>query len=152
VRTNQRGPTRRTFLVWQKRAPLERQALVAGCADELIHPEATRLDCELNVHDALSQMAELRITSAPVLDDHGILAGVIFTNALMQLSDIDGAKVEDAMTTAMVTASVHSTVAEVAKLMTTHGVDRLSVVTHEGKLAGEITALDIVSWLAERLD
>jgi Mg/Co/Ni transporter MgtE len=141
----------------QWRGSAARQLLLledsTGVANELcgqlIGDEVTCLDCDLKAEQGLSLLAAAGLTSAPVVDDNGVLVGVVFLSRLAQLRDTD-AEVEDAMVTRPVSTSQRATVMEVARLMAKHDLDHVPVVTGDGHLIGEVSAQDVVRWLAER--
>ena len=109
------------------------------------------LDFELPVPDALAQLALTEMTSAPVVDDNHVLVGLVTTSALLLLSDDDEADVEDAMSMSVISAVEGATVAEVARLLADHGLERLPITDSAGHLVGVVTALDLLEWFAARL-
>jgi len=119
--------------------------------DDLISEDLKTLDCDLEVSKGLEVLDSAGVTSAPVVDDNGVLVGVVFLSTLSRLRTDDDLEVEDAMMTDIVTVSQQQTVADVAKLMTQHHLERLPVVSTDGHLIGVISAMDVVRWLAERL-
>ncbi len=123
-----------------------------GVAGELISAEVTCLDADLDASTALALLGASGVTSAPVVDDNSVLVGVVFVSTLSRLREGRGLEVEDAMVTDVVTASQRTTVAEVARLMAQHDLDRVPVVTGDGHLVGVVSAMDLVRWLAEHLD
>lgn len=116
---------------------------------QLLGDEVTCLDCDLTAEQGLSLLAAAGLTSAPVVDDNGVLVGVVFLSRLAQLRATN-AEVEDAMVSHPVSTSQRATVMEVARLMAKHDLDRVPVVTGDGHLIGEVSAQDVVRWLAER--
>lgn len=118
--------------------------------EELIS-EVTCLDSDLGSAQGLAALGSSGLTSAPVVDDNGVLVGVVSLTALARMREGDGFEVEDAMNTNVVTATQSATVAEVARLMAEHSLERVPVVTAGGHLVGVVTAMDVVRWLAERL-
>jgi CBS domain-containing protein len=118
--------------------------------EELIS-DVTCLDCDLETSQGLAALGSSGVTSAPVVDDNGVLVGVVSITTLAGMRHGDGLEVEDAMRTDVVTASPRASVAEIAKLMATHDLERVPVVTASGRLVGVVTAMDVVRWLAERL-
>jgi CBS domain-containing protein len=112
---------------------------------------AFTLDFELSVSAALSQLALTELTSAPVVDDNHVLVGLVTTSALLLLSDDDEADVEDAMAMSVVSAVEGATVAEVARLLAEHGLERLPITDAAGHLVGVVTALDLLEWFSARL-
>ncbi len=109
------------------------------------------LDSELDAAHGLSLLDAAGVTSAPVVDDNGVLVGVVFLTTLARLrSGKEELEIEDAMVTNAVTVTEGATVREVTGLMARHGLDRLPVVSQDGHLLGVISAMDVVRWLAER--
>lgn len=124
---------------------------------ELVSPEVTCLDGELEVSKAVVILDVAGVSSAPVLDDHGVLVGIVSTASLARLR-LSGfgqraipAEVEDAMSTELVTLPQQATVAEAALLMAEHDLERVPIVTEDGHLIGVICAMDLVRWLARRM-
>ncbi len=120
------------------------------CGD-LISEELKCLECDLEVSKGLALLDSAGVTSAPVVDDNGVLVGVVFLATLARLREAEEVEIEDAMITDMVTAPERATVHEVARLMARHGLERVPVVTSDGHLLGVVSAMDVVRWLAERL-
>ncbi|MDP1830137.1 MAG: CBS domain-containing protein [Archangium sp.] len=109
------------------------------------------LDAELEASRGLSLLDAAGLSSAPVVDDNGVLVGVVFLSTLARLREVKELEIEDAMVTDAVTVAQGASVAEVARLMSRHGLDRLPVTTPDGHLLGVISAMDVMRWLAERL-
>ena len=122
----------------------------ALCGD-LISGELQCLECDLEVAKGLEALDSAGVTSAPVVDDNGVLVGVVFLATLARMRQASELEVEDAMVTDMVTAPLRATVAEVARLMATHHLERLPVVSSDGHLVGVVSAMDVVRWLADHL-
>lgn len=120
------------------------------CGD-LISEELRTLECDLEISKGLEALDSAGVTSAPVVDDNGVLVGVVFLTALARLREAEELEVEDAMITDMVTVPQRATVAEVTQLMAKHGLERVPVVTPDGHVLGVVSAMDIVRWLAGRL-
>ena len=120
----------------------------ADLCEELRCEAVTCLDCDLLASKGLSLLNATGATSAPVVDDNGVLVGV-FLAKLASAQD-ERLEVEDAMSTNLVVARQHTTVAEVARLMATHNLDRLPIVGGDGRLIGVASAMDLVRWLAQR--
>ena len=120
------------------------------CGD-LISEELRTLECDLEISKGLEALDSAGVTSAPVVDDNGVLVGVVFLTALARMREAAELEVEDAMVTDMVTVPQRATVAEVARLMAKHGLERVPVVTNDGHVVGVVSAMDIVRWLSARL-
>lgn len=119
--------------------------------DALITETARCLECDLDATSGLAALEASGLRSAPVVDDNGVLVGVVCHAALARLREFDELEVEDAMITDLVTVTQDATVAELAKLMAQHGLERVPVVTHDGHLVGVVSSMDVVRWLADRL-
>lgn len=119
--------------------------------DDLISEDLQTLDCDLEVSKGLEVLDTAGVTSAPVVDDNGILVGVVFLATLARLRSSEDVEVEDAMITDMVTVPQRATVADVARLMAQHHLERVPVVSSDGHLIGVVSAMDVVRWLADRL-
>ena len=117
----------------------------------LVSESAKCLDSELEAEKGLRLLDAAGVSSAPVVDDNGVLVGVVFLSTLARLREVTELEIEDAMVTDAVTVSARASVAEVARLMARHGLDRLPVISADGHLLGVISAMDVVRWLAERL-
>lgn len=117
----------------------------------LVSESAKCLDSGLEASKGLCMLDAAGVTSAPVVDDNGVLVGVVFLTTLARLREDKDLEIEDAMVTDAVTATQSSSVAEVARLMARHGLDRVPVVSADGHLLGVVSAMDVVRWLADRL-
>jgi CBS domain-containing protein len=129
----------------------ENQDMGHELCDDLISEELKFLECDLEVSKGLEVLDTAGVTSAPVVDDNGVLVGVVFLSTLARLRQAEELEVEDAMITDMITAPQGATVREVARLMATHRLERLPVVSNDGHLVGVVSAMDVVRWLANHL-
>src|SRR4051812_38682563 len=102
---------------------IEEIEMADDVCDDLISEDFKTLDCDLEVSKGLEELDSAGVTSAPVVDDNGILIGVVFLATLARLRTEEDVEVEDAMITNMVTVSQHASVAEVARLMAQHHVE-----------------------------
>ncbi len=118
---------------------------------ELLSGDVTCLDSDLEVRAALALLDASGVPSAPVVDDNSVLVGVVSTRRLARLRDARGAEVDDAMDTDVISVSERAPIAEVARLVARHSLERVPVVTHDGHLVGMLTATDLVRWFASRL-
>jgi CBS domain-containing protein len=57
--------------------------------------------------------------------------------------------VRDIMSTPVITVNARSTIVKAAEVMSDYGVGKLPVVDEEGNLAGVVTSLHLVGWLAK---
>ena len=82
------------------------------------------------------------ISGLPVVDENGILHGIVTRRDLRANRDLSGF-VSDVMTRAVVTASVDNSLDEDHDLMRRKRVEKLPLVDAEGKLVGLVTAKDL---------
>ncbi len=118
------------------------------------------LDPELAANEAVTVLHAERQRTAPVVDDAGVLIGMVEAEAVSQLvlawrrqRNLDpeaSPEVEDAMSAGadVIALSENASVGDAARLMACTGIDRLPIVTHTGEVVGVVTALDPVGWLA----
>lgn len=120
------------------------------CSD-LISEDPHCLECDLEVAKGLEVLDNAGVTSAPVVDDNGVLVGVVFLTTLARMRTDEDLEVEDAMISDLITVPILATVNEVVRLMADHQLERVPVVTADGHVIGVVSAMDVVRWLASRL-
>lgn len=123
---------------------------IERCGD-LISEVPEPLECDLDAAKGLEVLGTAGVTSAPVVDDNGVLVGIVLLATLARLRKVEELEVEDAMLTDVVSASRDATIGQVARLMAHHQVERVPVVSEDGHLLGVVSAMDVVCWLADRL-
>jgi CBS domain-containing protein len=84
--------------------------------------------------------------SAPVVDGEGRPVGFVGEAELLRARS--GARVRDAMLRVALSVPESAPVARAAALMTSHGVDRVAVVSGDGVVVGVLSALDVMGWVA----
>lgn len=135
-------------------------AVPSDLVGELLSPEVTCLDSEVDADRAVELLGIAGVTSAPVLDDNSVLVGTVSTRSLAQARHqsstlqalgyrVGPAEVEDAMSTEVVALSQQATLGAAARLMARRNLDRVPIVTDDGHLVGVISAMDLVRWLAK---
>ncbi|HEX5541230.1 MAG TPA: IMP dehydrogenase [Micromonospora sp.] len=109
-------------------------------AGMITNPVTCRPDDTLRDVDALC--ARYRISGAPVVDDEGILVGIV-TNRDMRFVSDTATPVREIMTRMpLVTARVGVTRAEALELLRKHKVEKLPLVDEGNRLRGLITVKD----------
>ncbi len=105
----------------------------------------------LRPRDTVSQadleMKVADIRHIPVVDEHGILVGILSNRDLLRsLSRTGSGKVavHEVMSTDPVTVTPETTAAEAAELMLTHRIGALPVVGDEEQLVGIVTETDFL--------
>lgn len=88
-------------------------------------------------------MAEQNISGVPVVDDQGKLVGILTRRDMKFLQTYDQ-RIESVMTKEnLITGPPNTTLEEAEAILNKHKVEKLLLVTKEGKLAGLITMRDI---------
>jgi CBS domain-containing protein len=133
---------------------------------------------EDTVNDLINTFIDNRISSAPVVDEQGNLAGVVTKTDILAhivhldldltlkvaLKDVLGAhadgaeisvssvsdlKVSDIMTRKPITAEESTPVKKLAEMMIEHAIHRI-VITNEGRITGILSTLDLLYFIAEK--
>jgi IMP dehydrogenase len=95
------------------------------------------------VRDALAIMERYHISGVPIVDDAGVLVGIL-TNRDLRFGADPGQPVSAYMTSRdLVTAPVGTTLEEAAAILGRNKIEKLPVVDHDGHLRGLITVKDI---------
>ena len=127
---------------------------------EVMTREPTTATSETTIKRAAEILAELHISSLPVLDDHGRVCGVVSEADLIREAFVPDARghmfavdhgehtapktVEDVMTPHAITVHEGTDIADVAELMTSTGVKCLPVIDDDRGLVGVISRSDLV--------
>lgn len=95
------------------------------------------------VADALRMMAEYHIGGIPVVDDEGLLVGIV-TNRDLRFEKNHMRTIDEVMTSEnLVTTSQATSLEEAAEILQSHKIEKLPVVDSKGKLIGLVTYKDI---------
>ncbi|GMR12117.1 MAG: IMP dehydrogenase [Gemmatimonadota bacterium] len=98
---------------------------------------------EKTLRDARSLMARFSISGVPIVENGGMLVGIITNRDLQFETDLDQ-PIRGVMTSeALVTAPVGTTLGSAEKILHKHRIEKLPVVEEDGSLAGLITVKDI---------
>lgn len=96
------------------------------------------------VGDALQQMAENKIGGIPVIDDHGILVGIV-TNRDLRFEKNLSRPITEVMTSQNIVKATEGTDLAMAEaILQSHKIEKLPVVDATNKLVGLITYRDII--------
>jgi IMP dehydrogenase len=94
--------------------------------------------------DALKLMADFRIGGIPIIDDNGVLVGII-TNRDLRFQKVVSRPVKEVMTTKnIITAKEGCTLAEAEDVLQEYKIEKLPITDDENKLIGLITYRDII--------
>lgn len=119
-------------------------ALEGTFAAEIACSDVDCLDPELQATEAAKLMEVRGVAAAPVVDDRGVLVGLISAQTRPDPDE----EVEDAMSSQPVTLPENASVADAVVLMARSGRQHLPIVTAAGEVVGMLSAIDLVRWLA----
>ncbi|MBO5772887.1 MAG: IMP dehydrogenase [Clostridia bacterium] len=101
-----------------------------------LHPENM-------VTDALALMQKYRISGVPIVNEKGVLVGIL-TNRDLRFETNYNQPIQNVMTKEkLITAPVGTTLAEAQKILGQHRIEKLPIVDENGVLKGLITIKDI---------
>ena len=95
------------------------------------------------VNDALNIMRDYKIGGIPVVDNEGILVGII-TNRDLRFEHNMNKPVSEVMTSKVITTSEFTNFEEAVEILQKHRIEKLPVVDKNQKLIGLITYKDIL--------
>lgn len=132
--------------VIHKNMSIEEQArqvhAVKRAENGMIYDPVT-IKCGRTVQDALDMMKEYHIGGIPVVDDEGILKGIV-TNRDLRFERNLNRKIDEVMTSENLVTTTQSTdLQEAADILQTHKIEKLPVVDAHNKLVGLVTYKDI---------
>lgn len=132
--------------VIHKNMPLEEQARqvkrVKRAESVMVHEPIT-IKKDGTVGDALNLMKEYKIGGIPVVDDDFILIGIVTNRDLRFQLDMELAISEVMTGENIITTTKQTGLAEAAKILQMHKIEKLPVVDAENKLIGLVTYKDI---------
>lgn len=98
---------------------------------------------ERKVSDALNMMKEYKIGGIPVVDEKGILVGIVTNRDLRFETQMDRT-IDEVMTSDnLITTTVSSDLNDAVEILQKHKIEKLPVVNSENKLIGLVTYKDI---------
>jgi CBS domain-containing protein len=123
----------------------------------------TCVDGELDLNEVASVLERARVHAAPVVEDQGVLLGVVSKSDLVRGRSSDdgdedaagrfppdciGLLVEDVMTMDVVKLGESASLGEAARLFAQHGVHRIPIVSRGDVVVGILSVIDLVRWIA----
>lgn len=131
--------------VIHKNMTIEKQASqvkkVKRAENVMIYDPVT-INLEATVAEALNLMKEYRIGGILVVDNHGILKGIV-TNRDLRFESNYSRKITQVMTTNLITTDHQTNLEAAARILQKHKIEKLPIVDDKGKLVGLITYKDI---------
>jgi len=132
--------------VIHKNMPLEEQARqvkrVKRAESVMVHEPIT-IRKEGTVSDALNLMREYKIGGIPVVDKDNFLIGIVTNRDLRFQEDMDRPIAEVMTGENIITTTKKTGLAEAAKILQIHKIEKLPVVDSKNKLIGLVTYKDI---------
>ena len=131
--------------VIHKNMTIEKQASqikkVKRAENVMIYDPVT-INLEATVAEALNLMNEYRIGGILVVDNNGILKGIV-TNRDLRFESNYSRKITQVMTTNLITTDHQTNLEAAARILQKHKIEKLPIVDDMGKLIGLITYKDI---------
>ncbi len=97
------------------------------------------------VRDAARMLAERHISGMPVMDENGIITGMLSEADIISK---EGERVRDIMSREIIAVSEETPVDEIARLLSERKIKRVPVLSN-GRLVGLVSRADIVAAVAE---
>jgi len=111
-------------------------------AENVMIDDPITINLEGTVGEALGLMNEYRIGGIPVIDDNGILKGIVTTRDL-RFENSRSKKITEVMTTNLITTNHKTNLEAASRILQKHKIEKLPMVDETGKLTGLITYKDI---------
>ena len=100
------------------------------------------INLEATVAEAMNLMSDYKIGGIPVIDNNGILKGIV-TNRDLRFENNRARKITEVMTTSLITTNHQTNLEAAARILQKHKIEKLPMIDEEGKLIGLITYKDI---------
>jgi IMP dehydrogenase len=94
------------------------------------------------VAEAVNLMTEYKIGGIPVVDENGILKGIV-TNRDLRFESNSSKKITEVMTRNLITTNHQTNLEAAARILQKHKIEKLPMIDETGKLIGLITYKDI---------
>ncbi len=95
------------------------------------------------VRDAQDLMAKYKVSGFPVVDDAGLLIGIVTNRDLRFAQDVHESVANIMTSTGLITAPLGTTLEDAERILHKHRIEKLPVVDQDGKLVGLMTVKDI---------
>ncbi len=125
-------------------------ALVQSTVSGIMNRNVITISHNQSCKDALEIFVSQRVTSLPVVDEHGELMGIISETDLMFPSNITR-NVSDIETMEVVTVHEECTIAKVVRMFESKRIRCIPVVDRQKKLVGVVGRKDVLAYYAKNL-
>lgn len=116
-------------------------------AKDIMTQDVVTVSPDTRLRDVAKILAEKRISGVPVVDA-GKVVGVCSEADILKAGNMDRTAAE-VMATDVISVEPDTSVTEIARLMSDHGIKRVPVVDSSGNLVGIVSRADIVRAMAE---
>lgn len=123
-------------------------------AEEVMQRHVVSLLPTASVEQAIRLLRNLDISGAPVVDENGILVGIITEFALLEIiydPTIRTTAVQDLMTRDVLTVTEDTLLSDIAGIFIRHRVRRVPVV-RDGRLVGVVSRPDLLNYVLDAGD
>ncbi len=100
------------------------------------------INLNATIAEAIHLMTEYKIGGIPVIDENGILKGIV-TNRDLRFENNHNRKITEVMTSNLITTNHQTDLEAAARILRKHKIEKLPMVDEKGKLVGLITYKDI---------
>ncbi len=131
--------------VIHKNMSIEKQAQqvrIVKRAENVMISDPVTIGVDGTVSDALSLMDEFKIGGIPVIDNKGVLVGIV-TNRDLRFENDMTKKIAVIMTRELVTTNQAADLADAVAILQNHKIEKLPIIDDKGRLVGLITYKDI---------
>lgn len=111
-------------------------------AENVMILDPITINLDATVAEAMNLMSEYGIGGIPVIDQNGILRGIV-TNRDLRFEKNHSRKITEVMTTNLITTNHQTNLDSAARILQKHKIEKLPMVDEEGRLIGLITYKDI---------
>jgi IMP dehydrogenase len=111
-------------------------------AENVMIYDPVTISADATVADALGLMKEYKIGGIPVVDNEGVLKGIV-TNRDLRFENNYSKKISMVMTTNLITTDHQTNLEVAARILQKHKIEKLPIIDQAGKLVGLITYKDI---------
>ena len=111
-------------------------------AENVMISDPVTISSDATVAEVLSLMSEYKIGGIPVVDDNGVLKGIV-TNRDLRFENNLNRKIGEIMTTNLITTNHKTNLEAAAQILQKHKIEELPMIDDLGKLIGLITYKDI---------
>lgn len=115
----------------------------------ILTPDVWCVSENLELPKLRALLIERNVSGVPVVDDGGRCVGVVSVADLTRAAQGDQ-RVRDVMARVTFVLPDNASISQAAALMALEHIHRLPIVTDDGRVAGIVTSIDVLRWLARQ--